>query len=55
MNWKLPDRVIIQGINQPKAAYYAAQMKAYGTKIVAGISAGQGGEEIDSIDRSYFS
>ena len=49
MNWKLPDRVIIQGINQPQAAYYAAQMKAYGTNLVAGIITGQGGEEIEQI------
>ena len=49
MHWKLPDRVIIQGINTPNVAYYTAAMKAYGTKIVAGISAGNGGEEIEQI------
>ena len=49
MDWNLPDRVIIQNINQPQAVDYAAAMKAYGTNIVAGISAGNGGQEIEQI------
>lgn len=49
MNLQLPDRVIIQDINQLQAAYYTAQMQAYGTKVVAGISAGKKGKKINSI------
>ncbi|MBE9167950.1 CoA-binding protein [Pleurocapsales cyanobacterium LEGE 06147] len=49
MNWKQPNRVILQGIAEPMVSHYAARMKAYGTAIVAGISAGQGGGEIEQI------
>ena len=49
MQWKLPDRVIIQGINKSDAAYHMAAMKAQGTKVVAIINAGNGGEEIEEI------
>ncbi|MGK7937318.1 MAG: CoA-binding protein [Xenococcaceae cyanobacterium] len=49
MDWKLPEKVIIQGIDRPNVAHYTTVMKAYGTKITAGISAGKGGEEIEEI------
>ena len=49
MNWKLPERVIIQGINKPDAAHYIAAMKAYGTNVVAGVNPGKGGQEIEQI------
>jgi succinyl-CoA synthetase alpha subunit len=42
-------KVLIQGIAEPLAAHYAAQMKAYGTNVIAGISAGQGGQQIADI------
>ncbi len=37
-------KVIIQGITEPLGTTYAAFMKAYGTQVVAGISAGHGGQ-----------
>ena len=49
MNWSSSSKVIIQGITDDRAAFCAVQMKAYGTKIVAGISPGNGGTEIEGI------
>ena len=49
MNWYPPNKVIIQGITESQAAFYAVQMKAYGTDIVAGVSPGQGGTEVGNI------
>jgi succinyl-CoA synthetase alpha subunit len=41
--------VIIQGITEPFGRYWTKKMKAYGTKIVAGISAGQGAQTWEDI------
>ncbi|MGK7874086.1 MAG: CoA-binding protein [Xenococcaceae cyanobacterium] len=49
MNWTPPSKVLIQGITEPLSLHYAARMKAYGTNIVAGISAGKGGQLLDEI------
>ena len=49
MNWLHSHQVIIQGITDYQAAFYALQMKAYGTDIVAGISPGKGGTAIEGI------
>ena len=49
MNWSPPNKVIIQGLDCPTAAFYAVQMKAYGTDIIAGVSPGLGGTKIDDI------
>ena len=49
MNWSSPNKVIIQGINQPQAAFLAVQMKAYGSDIVAGVSPGRGGTKVGNI------
>ena len=49
MNWSSPNKVIIQGIDSYQAAVYAAQMKAYGTDLVAGVSSGLGGRKIEDI------
>ena len=49
MNWSSPNKVIIQGITESQAAFYAEQMKAYGTEIVAGVSPGKGGTEVGNI------
>jgi len=38
-------RVLVQGINEPLGAHYAAQMQAYGTPVVAGTQPGWGGGE----------
>lgn len=45
-----PDsKVLVQGITQPLGSYHAARMKAYGTNVVAGVSAGQGGQKLHGI------
>ncbi|MEP0857053.1 CoA-binding protein [Trichocoleus sp. DQ-U1] len=45
-----PDsKILIQGIAEPLASTYTARMTAYGTKVVAGVSAGQGGQTLDGI------
>ncbi len=49
MKWQSDSKVLLQGINHPLGAYYAAQMQAYGTKLVAGVSAGSGGENLSNI------
>ena len=49
MNWFSPHKVIIQGITTYQATFYALQMKAYGTDIVAGISPGDGGTYVGDI------
>ncbi|MGL4884440.1 MAG: succinate--CoA ligase subunit alpha [Waterburya sp.] len=49
MNWSTPNKIIIQGITESQASFYAVQMKAYGTEIVAGISPGNGGIEVEGI------
>ena len=49
MNWFHSHKVIIQGITNYQARFYALQMKAYGTNIVAGISPGNGGTSIEEI------
>lgn len=38
MNWIFTEPVIIQGITQPGVANHAARMRAYGTKIIAGVA-----------------
>lgn len=49
MNLTAASTVLVQGINQPLATYHIARMLAYGTNIVAGVSAGQGGKQIQGI------
>lgn len=49
MNWTAESKVLIQGITEPLALQYVSQMKAYGANIVAGVSAGQGSQQIDEI------
>ncbi|MCW6037485.1 hypothetical protein K4A83_14555 [Spirulina subsalsa FACHB-351] len=49
LNWTGKSKVIIQGIVEPLGVYCAGQMTTYGTPIVAGISAGYGGETIEEI------
>ena len=38
-------KVIVQGITGSTAAFHTKQMLEYGTKIVAGVTPGKGGEE----------
>lgn len=50
MNLTSESKVLIQGITQsPSSAQAALMMKAYGTKVIAGISPGQGGQNLEDI------
>lgn len=49
MNFTPDSKVLVQGITQPLASFHIARMKAYGTNIVAGVGAGQGGQEFHDI------
>ena len=42
-------RLICQGITGDQGMYYARQMLDYGTKLVAGVTPGRGGEEVHSV------
>ena len=42
-------RVVVQGITGHEGAFHARQMLRYGTKIVAGVTPGRGGLEVESI------
>lgn len=41
--------VLIQGITGNQGAFHAEQMLAYGTKVIAGVSPGKGGQEVHGI------
>ncbi|HEY9692062.1 MAG TPA: succinyl-CoA synthetase subunit alpha [Oculatellaceae cyanobacterium] len=49
MHLKPDSQIIVQGIKEPNSSLYTAQMKAYGTNVVAGISPGDGGQLVDDI------
>jgi succinyl-CoA synthetase alpha subunit len=40
-------KVIVQGITGTQGKFHAARMKEYGTKVVAGVTPGRGGQEVD--------
>ncbi|HYP28417.1 MAG TPA: succinate--CoA ligase subunit alpha [Blastocatellia bacterium] len=42
-------RVVVQGITGREGSFHTAQMIAYGTKIVAGVTPGKGGTEHDGV------
>ena len=42
-------RVIVQGITGKLARFHASEMVDYGTKVVAGVVPGRGGEKVDAI------
>ncbi len=42
-------KVVVQGITGRDGSFHAKQMKAYGTKVVAGVTPGKGGESVDGI------
>jgi len=42
-------KVVVQGITGKEGGFHAAQCKAYGTKIVAGVTPGKGGEKADGV------
>ncbi|MGK7903192.1 MAG: CoA-binding protein [Hormoscilla sp.] len=49
MNFSPDNKVLVQGITEPLGANHAAKMKAYGTNVVAGVSPGNGGQELDGM------
>lgn len=42
-------RVVVQGITGNEGMFHTRQMVAYGTKVVAGVTPGKGGQEVDGI------
>ena len=42
-------RVLIQGITGREGSFHTAQMRAFGTNIVAGVSPGKGGSDQDGV------
>jgi succinyl-CoA synthetase alpha subunit len=42
-------KLLVQGITGRDGQFHAKRMKAYGTNVVAGVSPGKGGEQIDGI------
>ena len=42
-------RVVVQGITGKEGSFHAAQCKAYGTQIVAGVTPGKAGQEVEGI------
>jgi succinyl-CoA synthetase alpha subunit len=42
-------RVVVQGITGNEGTFHARQMMEYGTKVVAGVTPGKGGQKIDGI------
>jgi len=40
-------KVVVQGITGTQGRFHAARMKEYGTKVVAGVTPGRGGQEVD--------
>ncbi len=42
-------RVLVQGITGTEGSFHTRQMVAYGTKVVAGVTPGKGGQSLDGI------
>ncbi len=42
-------RVVVQGITGSEGTFHTQQMVAYGTKVVAGVTPGKGGQTVDGI------
>ena len=42
-------RLLVQGITGREGAFHTAQMLAYGTKVVAGVTPGRGGEQMHGV------
>jgi succinyl-CoA synthetase alpha subunit len=42
-------RVLVQGITGRDGSFHAGQMKQYGTQVVAGVTPGKGGNQVDGI------
>jgi succinyl-CoA synthetase alpha subunit len=42
-------RVVVQGLTGKEGTFHALRNRAYGTKVVAGVTPGKGGEDVDGI------
>ena len=42
-------RLVVQGITGREGSFHATRNKAYGTKVVAGVTPGKGGEDVEGI------
>ena len=42
-------RVVVQGITGKEGSFHAMQCKAYGTQVVAGVTPGKAGQEVEGI------
>jgi succinyl-CoA synthetase alpha subunit len=42
-------RVLVQGITGREGQFHTQQCIAYGTKVVAGVTPGKGGQQIDGV------
>jgi succinyl-CoA synthetase alpha subunit len=42
-------RVVVQGLTGREGAFHAGQMRAYGTRVVAGVTPGKGGQAADGV------
>lgn len=42
-------KVLVQGITGNQGAFHTSQMAAYGTRVVAGVSPGKGGQEVHGV------
>jgi succinyl-CoA synthetase alpha subunit len=42
-------RVVVQGITGRDGSFHARQMRDYGTRVVAGVTPGKGGESVDGV------
>lgn len=42
-------RVLVQGITGGQGRFHAARMAAYGTRVVAGVTPGKGGSQVDGV------
>ena len=40
-------KVVVQGVTGTQGRFHAARMKEYGTKVVAGVTPGRGGQDVD--------
>lgn len=42
-------RVVVQGLTGEQGRFHAGRMAAYGTQVVAGVTPGKGGQEVDGV------
>ncbi len=42
-------KIVVQGITGRDGSFHARQMKAYGSRVVAGVTPGKGGQDLDGI------